>query len=525
MANKYNSALAVLLNNGTEQILPVSKAQLIELAYAQQNGQFGENAKTVEDALTYLLNKGNTDLEAAKTYTGEQINALTATKTAEAGYVLTGITQTNGLLTSYTQTKLDAENIAYNGDSTVQAAIEDIQADLASLTGEGSGSVQDQINSAIEELSYSTAGVDNKPVVAVTQEDGVIAPVQDNINAQYVNVDNTTLEWDIDGDETNDTDITVQSAVEYLQSEINALDNSAARYALVLDDSSNGTNVLHTYKLEQTVNGTNTYVGSVEIPKDQSLVSVFLGTADCNVNPTTGVIDYDTSGTSYSNPQSMNFVHQLADGSYTMTKVDVSRFFTESERGDGLVPTGATLAVKIDETSESFLTVSSNGVKVSGVQDAIDSSINTYIGGLDSEIAEKTENGFTYVMTGVTEADGKLSAATYIGLTDENVKTTFASDDAMKLLAGDNVDVTDVNKSLNVLAGNINNLTIGNIVITDGTYVKASNESKDGTTYSFTIDDSALGNVATLNYTPLEEYTGEVVSILGSNPETTPSEP
>ena len=530
---KYNTAYAVLLNNGEKQILPVSKAQLIELASSQSQGQFGEGAKDVAAALTYLLNKSNTDLEAAKTYTTNAINDLDSSQQAQQGYVLTSITQADGKLTAYTESWLDASVVSYQGvgenaPTTVQGAIEDIQETLAGLAGDGEGSVQTQIENALGALDLAQVSETGKPITYVSQTDGQVAAGTGNIKAQYVDVDNTTLQWDLDGTTGVDSDITVQSAIEHLQDEIDDAVGAAAKYTVNKITTDLPSTVGVRYQLMESINGgTATAVAqNIDIPADSTLVEVYLGADSDTVNATTGVVTKNT----VDDPQSMNFVHKLADGTYSITKIDVSKFFTQSERGNGLVKTGATLAVGLDSESESFLSVESDGIKLSGVQNAInaaETAAKTYTGtsieALDSEIAAKTENGFSYVMTGVTEADGKLTAATYISLDDSTVKTTpFTGEDLATLLGTDIQNVTNIHDALNKIAGKVNNTQAGavnNIVITDGSYIKAINESKDGNnTYSFTIDDSALGNVSKLQYDELTWNEAETITILGANP-------
>jgi hypothetical protein len=93
----------------------------------------------------------------------------------------------------------------------------------------------------------------------------------------------------------------------------------------------------------------------------------------------------------------MNFAYQLADGTYSLTKIDVSKFLTESEFSDGLQVNGGVVSVKKDTSSGKVrtaatpsgvtpdsaedtglvdvLTVSSNGVKVDNIQAAIDYAV------------------------------------------------------------------------------------------------------------------------------------------------------
>lgn len=101
MAELKKSYLAALLNDGTNQILPVSKAQLIELA-SSQKGQFGENVLDVAGALSYLLRQDATNLEAAKSYTGTEINNLAGSYKVPTGMVVTEIKTAHGEISGET---------------------------------------------------------------------------------------------------------------------------------------------------------------------------------------------------------------------------------------------------------------------------------------------------------------------------------------------------------------------------------------------------------------------------------------
>ena len=77
----YNEAIAALLNNGSKQVLPISMANLIELANDKKN--FGESAQSVQDALSYLagsFDHANTVAKEAQNnayaYVGSEINNL-----------------------------------------------------------------------------------------------------------------------------------------------------------------------------------------------------------------------------------------------------------------------------------------------------------------------------------------------------------------------------------------------------------------------------------------------------------------
>lgn len=66
----------------------------------------------------------------------------------------------------------------------------------------------------------------------------------------------------------------------------------------------------------------------------------------------------------------------LADGTYKLAKLDYSRFLEETEFSNGLEVNNHKVYVKVDQLSESFLSVSSAGVKLTGVQNAIDTAVD-----------------------------------------------------------------------------------------------------------------------------------------------------
>lgn len=170
---------------------------------------------------------------------------------------------------------------------------------------------------------------------------------------------------------------------------LKTVESNSAKYKLVALTAAEITalqdaNVKEAYKLvsftgEETAQTVYTQVGDVvKIYKDSALQEVYLGASTDTINATTGVITKNT----VTDPQSLNFAYQLADGTYQLVKIDVSKFLTESEFGDGLQVSGAgVVSVKVDTTSndaEEFISVSDDGVKISGIQDAIDSSIETF---------------------------------------------------------------------------------------------------------------------------------------------------
>lgn len=134
-----------------------------------------------------------------------------------------------------------------------------------------------------------------------------------------------------------------------LEDKILAVEDAAKTYTISAVTVSGEENVLEAYALYDE---DGTQAGeTIKIYKDQSLKNVEL------------------SG------QTLVFTYELAAGSEKTVSVDVSAFLSESEFNNGLQVVDHKVSVKIDTSSEEFLSVSANGIKLSGVQDAIDDAV------------------------------------------------------------------------------------------------------------------------------------------------------
>lgn len=144
MGLTYTSAIAALLNNGEKQVLPISMANLIELA--KDKGNFGTGAQSVQDALSYLAGSfghANTVAknaeDAAKKYTDDKIGGLDVAYVGsntdkDHNKFISYIYQEDGKIKAFAQ-DMSAENVAYadglDGRATVAAELEHINATIA----------------------------------------------------------------------------------------------------------------------------------------------------------------------------------------------------------------------------------------------------------------------------------------------------------------------------------------------------------------------------------------------------------
>ena len=173
--------------------------------------------------------------------------------------------------------------------------------------------------------------------------------------------------------------------------------------------------------------------------------------------------------------QELKFTYILADGSESTVGVDVSKFLAESEFGDGLEVVDGIVKVKVDAASEAFLSVSENGVKVSGVADAIASAITQAI-----------ESASAYTDGKVTELTNAIASAK-----TEAIETASAYTDGK---------VTELTNAIASAKTEANNYT-------DEKFTSAStalNDAISGVTDAFEQADAALLSSITENAEAIE---------------------
>ena len=144
----------------------------------------------------------------------------------------------------------------------------------------------------------------------------------------------------------------------------------------LVEVNASNNNILKSYRLKS---GDNYFGTTIDIPKDRAIKDIKLGYQNASVNSETGEITIGTG----TNPQYMIYSIALEDGSYKMINIDLSQFITEKEYKDGLELVDNSLQVKIDKNSDPQLTVSSNGIKLEGVQGKFN-SLDTDIAGINN---------------------------------------------------------------------------------------------------------------------------------------------
>ena len=219
------------------------------------------------------------------------------------------------------------------------------------------GSVAKSIKDAVEALDADEVGGEGKVITTVSEADGKISATAIYLTAANVAATATAAT----GDKVAVEGTTVEGQIGSLATSIKDALKSAATYSVKKVETELALNVKEAYQLVQTINSQETNVGEqINIYKDSSLKSVEL----------VGEDDKGTKG------QFLKFTYITDEGTESIVYLDCSKFLVEAEFKDGLVVnTAGEVSVKIDTDSESFLSVSGSGVKLSGVADAIDADV------------------------------------------------------------------------------------------------------------------------------------------------------
>ena len=349
-----------------------------------------DDTKDADTAFGYIKKEAE---ERDKAITGA-IEALDKTVSATEAdgnqySVLTGVTQTNGKLAEVTDVKLAA--VAKTG------------------------SASDVANAAIP-------------------ADGTYVAVEGtNVSAQIASIAKT-----IKGITTTQSNAFKYITVKLTSQEVTALGDSNVKEAYKV--------VAYIGESYASASVKETVGDIIKIYKDATVHEIYLGSTDDTINESTGAITKVTPIDE--TKSSLNYAYIMAGGTYAMAKIPVSSILSEAQFKNGLqVSETGEVSVKKDETSESFLDVTANGVKISGVQTAIDSAINgltTTKTGTDGKVSvtvaqtEGLVSGVNVTTTGLA-----LDANVVKSVTVNEVPSTFADNNASLTIKGGNIAVAD----------------------------------------------------------------------------------
>lgn len=373
----------------------------------------------------------------------------TVTHTDSNNHVTVKVIEADGLLSSVEVTTADIASAALLGTTADTSA-------KATAFGYIKKEAEDRdkaITGAIEALDSTVAatGESNNQysvLTGVTQTDGKLAEVTEVTLAAVAktgsasDVANAAIPADGTYVAVEGTNVSAQIAsIAKTIKGITTTQSNAFKYITVKLTSEEVTalgdsNVKEAYKVVAYIGESyasasvkETVGDIIKIYKDATVHEIYLGSTDDTINESTGAINKVTPIDE--TKSSLNYAYIMAGGTYAMAKIPISSILSEAQFKNGLqVSETGEVSVKKDGTSENFLDVTANGVKISGVQDAITTAIQN----LDANV---TSTGDSHVTVNVVEADGVVTAV--------NVSTTgLALDNAVVK----NVTVNSVNATV-----------------------------------------------------------------------------
>lgn len=260
------------------------------------------------------------------------------------------------------------------------------------------------ITNAIEALDKADTAVDGQFVDRVSEDNGIITVTRKDVAADKVTATAITGGTDT----VAVTGANVDAQIKSLAKTVKTVQDNAAKYEVEKVTTGIPANVESRYQVVSyvgTKTDTNkTKVGEfIDIPKDGQLQNV------------------EVTNNASGEPTVIKFTYVLDGGNVKEVSIDLGKAIFESEMGNGMQVTDNKIAIKLADSNETFLTVGADGLKLAGVQTAINNTITTEISKLDSE---KTSTDGVKVAVKVAEVDGKISA---VNVTE----TDIASDAAL----------------------------------------------------------------------------------------------
>ena len=369
-------------------------------------------------------------------------------------------------------------------DDGIKVVLDKTRERLATI--EGAETVNGSINKAlkdakdytdteIQKLDAESVGGTGNVITTISETNGKISATAIDLTAANVAATATAATDDkvaVEG-------TTVESQVASLAKSIKDVKLAAATYSVKKVTTGLATNVKEAYRLVQTVNGSSTDIGfQIPVYKDSSLKSVEL-------------VDEDDKGTK---GQFLKFTYITGEGTESIVYLDCSKFLVESEFKDGLVVnTTGEVSVKIDNESETFLSVSGSGVKLSGVAAAINTETTRAKAAEEANATNITAN--------------KNAIATLNGDKDTTGSVAKAVADAKAELLGDAADdyntlgkledkIQEVDAKASAAHTKVNAKATGHVTVT----VEEKTDAATKTKYSeVTVAESDIASDTNLN--------------------------
>ena len=308
------------------------------------------------------------------------------------------------------------------------------------IKSEGIDEAIDEVADKVEELSAATKDIldgldftgvtqEGKPIVNVTQENGLVSAETGRINTEFIDYDSANtldevIESIIENIEANKIESEDGSIVVTPGAEGTLVKVNRDEATIVLNDNNelvadlklsaitpSNANVREEFAL---LDHNGRQLGdTVKVYKDSSLYKAELGHVDDVLSDLTD----PTSLVEGSGDTALDLIYHKEDGTYELVAIDVNDFLEESEFQDGLVVDNHVVKIKVNENSEKVvvgsgetapvLSVGPDGIKVDNIQKAIDYAVADLAGSIDADVLGTSSDG--HVAVEVVQEDTKLT--------------------------------------------------------------------------------------------------------------------
>ena len=369
---KSNSGKAITAITQTKGLVDVKFGGVAaaNVSVADSMGKF--DSDNVEDTLLEIKNSLDAAIGVGGTVAEQITNAINALNSEKSGtstsnHITVGVEQVAGKITSVTVSDSDIASAELLG------TISDTK-DKATAFGRIAQEAADR-TAAIEAMSLSPVSGTGKVITAITQTNGVVNATADTLSASSVafTASNTAFKSS-----------NVKDALDALY----AQSGEGSKVTLESVDGTDG--ILKVYTIKQG----GTAVGTINIPKDLVVQSgsVVKGTWQG------GTFTENTSGKG----TALKLVIANQTAPVYINTLDLVKDHTA---GNGIAISETNeISVKRDQNSEKFLTVGADGVKLDGVQTAI----NTAAAAAKTKVVKKSDADKITLESATTE-DGSVT--------------------------------------------------------------------------------------------------------------------
>ena len=471
MSLTYTSAIAALLNNGEKQVLPISMANLIELAANKE--KFGTGAQSVQDALSYLAgsfehanNAAQTAQNNAFAYVGQEINKLDVDKVGSDTAVdhnkfISYIYQEDGKIKAFAQ-DMTATNVAYSGTgrTTVAAELEHINATIA------------------DNLTATTLKL--VKVNGASEEDATTVSA-DGSTYKLKQGGNDVASFNIEKDSFVKSGSVVRGTEDEHGNVIEVTEGQTGKYYIKLEIRTN----------DEGGNAERT----LYIPAE-SLVDAY--SAKNDGNNVTITVDQDKNTISAKINAGGVGENELATDAVTTVKIKDAAVETAKIK-DAAVETAkiadsAVTTVKIADSAVETAKIKDGNVTLDKLAQGVKDSLGKADTALQqSNITTGTKAG-TIAVKGTDVAVNGLAAVATSGKAEHVTVAKIADLDAMTILGADQ-HVDDVQEALTVLAGKVKAINDGAVMSVKTNVVDNGNDANGKVTISMTPTEARNGAV------------------------------